>query len=795
MKKTIKSLLAIAVAALTFHSCADVPAPYQIPDGGGSGGNLPEGTIFKQVFSSDKGDFIIKNLSMAEGLSGSDIWTTGASYLKATTYLQLSGETAKKNHNADSWFISPRFSLKDMTTAYVILNHSTGYLNGAKPATCLKVMVSDNYTDGAAINVDDWKEVEIDNWYTGTSFEFINGNGDLKDFIGKENVHVALRYIGTESTSPTWEIASLTIADAPQKAEEKQMPTDLTGKGTPEEPYTVADAHKIIDVFGSSESPEVYVKGKVVSIVEYNTANKNMTYYISDDGSANGQLEVFRGKYLKNQGFTSESQLSVGDVVVVKGKLVNYQGKTREFTNGNYIYMLNGEGGGDTPSGDAKGSGTQADPFNVAAAIAKCQETGQTATNEEYYVKGIADDDCTIADDNYKNATFDMVDAEGSSERFKAFRVLGPNGQKLKAGYKIPKGATVIVYGKLVNYRGNTPETVQTTSPAYNGILVSVNGQAPELDGQGGGDTPSGDATGTGTQNDPFNVAAAIAKCQETGQTATNEEYYVKGIADADCTIADDNYKNATFDMVDVAGSSAKFKAFRVLGPNGQKLKAGYKIPKGATVIVFSKLVNYRGNTPETVQTTNPVYNGTLLSVNGQAPELDGQGGGESGGESGGGGSAVTSLTNGNFETWANGLPTGWKSASTASTATLEQSTDAHGGTYSCIVKGDEGYNKRLASQEITLAAGTYVFSAWVKATTSDASQARLGYVPIGADGKAGTYIYANYVNLSTSWQQFSQEFTLDSEKKVCLVIMNPKKSNYSSGKDILVDDATLTKK
>jgi hypothetical protein len=153
-------------------------------------------------------------------------------------------------------------------------------------------------------------------------------------------------------------------------------------------------------------------------------------------------------------------------------------------------------------------------------------------------------------------------------------------------------------------------------------------------------------------------------------------------------------------------------------------------------------------------------------------------------------------LTNGDFETWgSDGLPTGWKSASTASSATLEKSTDAHGGSFSCNVKGDEGNNKRLASQEITLAAGTYVFSAWVKATTSDVSQARLGYVPIGADGKAGSYAYADYANLSTSWQQFTQEFTLDSEKTICLVIMNPKKSNYSSGKDILVDDATLTKK
>ena len=509
MKKTIKSLLAIAVAALTFHSCADVPEPYQIPDGGGSGGNLPEGTIFKQVFSSDKGDFIIKNLSMAEGLSGSDIWTTGASYLKATTYLQLSGETAKKNHNADSWFISPRFSLKDMTTAYVILNHSTGYLNGAKPATCLKVMVSDNYTDGAAINVDDWKDIEIDNWYTGTSFEFVDGNGDLKDFIGKENVHVALRYIGTESTSPTWEIASLTIADTPQKAEEKQMPTDLTGKGTPEEPYTVADAHKIIDVFGSSESPEVYVKGKVVSR-EFSSQHSSMTYFISDDGTTNGQLEVYGGKYFNKQGFTSESQLNVGDEVIVVGKLVNYQGKTREFTNGNYIYMLNGE----TDGGE-------------------------------------------------------------------------------------------------------------------------VEPQPQPVD------------------------------------------------------------------------------------PTGENL-----------------------------------------------------------------------LANGDFELWTGGLPDNWKSSTTASNATLSQSTDAHTGSYAVKIAHDASANKRMAYKEITLKAGTYLLTFYVKGSDGTTS-VRPGYTNILENGKANsTYTYGDYVNdITTEWQLVNHTFTLANETKLNLVIMVPK----NAASDPLIDDVTLT--
>ena len=559
--------------------------------------------------------------------------------------------------------------------------------------------------------------------------------------------------------------------------------TTTTTLGTKDAPITVTKALEYIAALADNGTTkeDAYVTGKITKIKtsDANIAQyKNIDYVISD---GKGELTVFRGKNLDNTDFTAAGQINVGDEVVVFGKLTKYVkdgNVTPEVAQGNYIVKLTKGSGGGGESGTAKGTGTAADPFNVAAAIAKCKETGETATSEIYFVKGIVNADYTV--DSYKNATLDLVDAEGASEKFTAFRVKGADGADLKVGYKIPKGATVIVSGKLVNYKGNTPETAQNS-----GTLVSVNGNAPELDGgSGSGGGESGGAKGTGTQSDPFNVAAAIAKCKETGETATSEIYFVKGIVNADYTV--DSYKNATLDLVDAEGASEKFTAFRVKGADGADLKVGYKIPKGATVIVSGKLVNYKGNTPETAQNS-----GTLISVNGQAPELDGGGGGGTSG----GGSSASSLTNGDFETWSGGQPTGWKSASTASSATLAQSTDAHGGSYSCLVKGDEGQNKRLASQEITLAAGTYVFSVWIKATTSDVAQARPGYVPIGADGKAGSYAYGDYANLSTSWQQFSYEFTLDSEKTVCLVIMNPKKSSYSSGKDILVDDATLTKK
>lgn len=149
-------------------------------------------------------------------------------------------------------------------------------------------------------------------------------------------------------------------------------------------------------------------------------------------------------------------------------------------------------------------------------------------------------------------------------------------------------------------------------------------------------------------------------------------------------------------------------------------------------------------------------------------------------------------LPNGDFETWTGGTstPDGWKSASTASSATLSQSTDAHGGTYSVKVGGSTSANKRLGSAELTLKAGTYSLTFFAKAATADGGSVRPGYVPV-TDGKAGTYVYGDYTNdLSNSaWTEVNHTFTLAEQATVCIVVMNPK----SPGADVLIDDLTLT--
>lgn len=149
-------------------------------------------------------------------------------------------------------------------------------------------------------------------------------------------------------------------------------------------------------------------------------------------------------------------------------------------------------------------------------------------------------------------------------------------------------------------------------------------------------------------------------------------------------------------------------------------------------------------------------------------------------------------LKNGGFETWENGVATGWKSSNSAGNATVTQSTDAHAGSYSAMIEGSTDANKRLGSSEMTLKAGTYVITAYFKAVDANAS-IRLGYAVNEADGSiAGgdSYKYGAYVNDITkdTWVEATHEFTLEANTKVNLVVMVGK----NHGQSVLIDDFSL---
>lgn len=280
-------------------------------------------------------------------------------------------------------------------------------------------------------------------------------------------------------------------------------------------------------------------------------------------------------------------------------------------TGGTVIDFSQGEdievGGGDRPSkpGTPSGTGTQADPFNPSAAIAKAKEVGETASSETYYIKGFISSITEITDaTGYGNATFEIIDTKGGdTEAFLCYRVKYIGGVKFPSTDAIQVGDEVVVKAKLVNYKGNTPET-------SNGEMVSINGQGDT--GDGGGDEPvAGSPEGTGTQDDPFNATAAINQAKANGTTAPETVYFVKGFVSKIEEISDaTGFGNASFYITDKKGENLiPLYCYRTFYFEGEKFPSTDAIQVGDEVVVKAQLFNYNGNTPET-------KNGKMVSIN-----------------------------------------------------------------------------------------------------------------------------------------------------------------------------------
>ena len=109
-----------------------------------------------------------------------------------------------------------------------------------------------------------------------------------------------------------------------------------TAPGSAEKPYTVAQAIEATPSSGTSD--KVYIHGFVSAF--YNTSivgdGSNYRYYISDDGTTNNQLLVYKGKGLEEATFANASDLEIGDEVVIYGGLTTYS-STKEVASGNYL--------------------------------------------------------------------------------------------------------------------------------------------------------------------------------------------------------------------------------------------------------------------------------------------------------------------------------------------------------------------------------------------------------------------------------------------------------------------------
>lgn len=275
----------------------------------------------------------------------------------------------------------------------------------------------------------------------------------------------------------------------------------------------------------------------------------------------------------------------------------------------------------DQPSAEATGTGTAADPFNVAAAVKYITDGGSEDT--EMYVKGIVVSVVSGSyDASYGSLKYYISDDGTSTDQFYVYNgYAAPNRTKFKSEEDLKAGDEVIICGKLITYNGT--KEFQTGN-----YLVSLNGKSTT----GGTDTPdtpsTGEATGDGTLANPFNSVAANNYAATLANGAVSEQdYYIKGKVVSVRYEYDTSYGTGTFYISDDGTSNGQFYVYRAYYLENKKFVEGNTQPKaGDEVIVCGKITNYYsesyGNTYETA--TGKAY---LYSLNGKTTASETTGG------------------------------------------------------------------------------------------------------------------------------------------------------------------------
>ena len=382
-----------------------------------------------------------------------------------------------------------------------------------------------------------------------------------------------------------------------------ENPETIIGDGTYSNPFNVAAANKATSELQPSNtsetflSDELYVKGIISQIESIDTGNYgNATYYISDDGSTANQLEVYRGYGFDGAKFKSETDINVGDTVIVCGKLQNWLGKTYEFTTGSKIVYLNGKtSGAPTPP-------TPGTEITCAKAVELTNALADGAiSSETYTVIGYITE--IVGSVSRNQQTFWMADTKDGGKVFEAYWA------------NLPEGVSEFTVGSKVKITGNLTKYVKDgkMTPEIKNADVVI------LESGGSSTTP----TEAGTVDAPYSVAKALEIIN--AGTYTKDKVYVSGIISKIDEISL-QYGNATYYISDDGKTTTQLEVFRGYGLGGEKFTTEDDIMVGDKVIILGVLTMY--NTTPEITTGSQIY-----SLNGEKAGGS-QGGSETAGNS-----------------------------------------------------------------------------------------------------------------------------------------------------------------
>lgn len=437
MKKFIYSCLFLAMAAMTFSSCEDVPAPYNMPTENESQKVQPSGT----------------------GTAADPFNVAGA-----VKYIEDGGSESELKY------------VKGKVVSIEKFDASYG---------SMKYYISD---DGTPTN-----QFYVFNGYAGPNRTKFSGADALK--AGDEVVICGnlIVYSGTKEFQTGNYIVSLNGVGGATTPD-----TPTTGKGSESNPYTVAEA--IAAIKAGAPTSEVYVTGIVSDVYFYNDQYKSLSYYISDDGKSK-DMQVYSGKGLNGADFTSKNDLKVGQKVTIKGiiKAFNKNGTDiMEVDKNSTIVKIEGEGtGGEvTPKPDTPDTGNGKITFsddhrtltleNSNATAGESVSFDFTAQNYENQT-----DMTTIKLSDGTTITFDANGEKNGSKYYTsgtAVRVYKNNKIIIKGTKEIAKiifhcNAPYTKNGETVNCDGNETATINFSgkTATYTNVFTGTTGGGVQL--------------------------------------------------------------------------------------------------------------------------------------------------------------------------------------------------------------------------------------------------------------------------------------------------------------------------
>ena len=293
---------------------------------------------------------------------------------------------------------------------------------------------------------------------------------------------------------------------------------EVATQGTEASPYTVTDAKTVKTGTGK------YIKGYIVGYVPGMALNEAIFGDASSAETAPTNILLAAKADEKEVKNCMPIQLPAGDLrtalnlkdnsgnlkkeLIICGNIETYFGATG-LKSPVYAKIDGKEIGkkpGDTTpgsdlKGEAKGDGSEANPFNSVAAYNKAKALeADKVTDEIYYIKGKIQSIKYPFDAEHGTATVNIAD-DANSTTFLVYSVRYFGGEKWKEGdTQLNIGDEIVVSANLTNYLGTTPETKNAT-------LISINGKTSA----GGGEVKPNPTPDTPATGDAMNISSIVS--------------------------------------------------------------------------------------------------------------------------------------------------------------------------------------------------------------------------------------------------------------------------------------------